>query len=205
MKNFIAAVALSLMAIAAVAPQAAAQVSTPDPAAVKGGAYKVDPSHTQVIFSISHLGFTNFYGAFSGVTGGVQLDPATPANSKLNVVIPVRSIQTTVPQLTEELKGDQWFAAAKFPNASFTSTQVVITGPGTANVVGDFTLHGITKPVTLTARLVGSGVNPLTKATTAGFEATAVLKRSDFGIKQYLPMLGDDVHLTVVGAFEKQP
>ena len=205
MKRFLLAAAVSALVTGAAAPLATAQVATPDPAAVKGGHYKVDPLHTQVIFSISHLGFTDFYGSFSGVTGDLQLDTAAPANSKLGVTIPAQSILTTVPKLTEELKGEQWFDAAKFPTATFTSTRVVRTGDGTANIVGDFTLHGVTKPVTLSAHLVGSGVNPLDKATTAGFEATGVIKRSDYGIKQYLPVLGDDIHLTIVGSFELQP
>jgi polyisoprenoid-binding protein YceI len=205
MKKMILAAAISALVTCAAAQQASAQVSTPDPAAVKGGAYKVDPLHTQVIFSISHLGFTDFYGSFSGVTGSLKLDAAAPDSSKLAVTIPVQSVLTTVPQLTEELKGERWFDAATFPTATFTSTRVVRTGHGTATIAGDFTLHGVTKSVTLSARLVGSGVNPLDKATTAGFEATGTIKRSDFGIKQYLPLLGDDVHLTIVGSFELQP
>jgi polyisoprenoid-binding protein YceI len=158
-----------------------------------------------VIFSISHFGFTNFYGSFSCVTGGLQLDTAAPAKSKLVVTIPVHSIFTTVPALTEQLKGDQWFDAAKFPDATFTSTRVVGNGPDSATIIGDFALHGVTKSVTLSAHLVGSGVNPLDKATTAGIEATGTIKRSEFGLKQYLPLLGDDVHLTLVGAFELEP
>ncbi len=206
MKMLSLAGAMSAILIAAAgAPQATAQVSSADPATVKAGAYKVESYHTQVGFSISHFGYTNYYGLFSGATGTLQLDTASPASSKLAVTIPVQSVQTTVPQLTEILKGDQWFDTAKYPTATFASTQVVRTGADTATIVGDLTLHGVTKPVTLKAHLVGSGVNPLDKAFTTGFEATGTIKRSDFGISQFLPLLGDDVQLTIAGAFELQP
>lgn len=206
MKMLSLAGALSAILIAAAGtPQATAQVSSADPAAVKAGAYKVDAYHTQVGFSISHFGFTDYSGLFSGATGTLQLDAANPGASKLAVAIPVQSIQTTVPKLTEELKGEKWFDAAKYPTASFTSTQVVRTGADTATIVGELTLHGVTKPVTLKAHLVGSGVNPLSKAVTAGFSATGVIKRSEFGVSQYLPLIGDEVQLTIAGAFELQP
>ena len=206
MKMLSLAGAMSAILIAAASvPQATAQVSSTDPAAVKAGAYKVESYHTQVGFSISHFGFTDYYGLFSGATGTLQLDSANPGASKLAVTIPVQSILTTVPQLTDILKGDQWFDAAKYPTATFTSTQVVRTSADTATIVGDLMLHGVTKPVTLKVHLVGSGVNPLDKAFTAGFSATGTIKRSDFGISQFLPLLGDDVQLTIAGAFELQP
>lgn len=195
----------ALLIAAAGAPQATAQVSSTAPAAVKTGAYKVESYHTQVGFSISHFGFTDYYGLFSGATGTLQLDTANPGNSKLAVTIPVQSVLTTVPQLTEILKGDQWFDTAKYPTATFASTQVVKTGADAATIEGDLTLHGVTRPVTLKAHLVGSGVNPLDKAFTTGFAATGTIKRSDFGITQFLPLLGDDVQLTITGAFELQP
>lgn len=206
MKMFPLAAAVSAILIAAAgAPQAIAQVASADPSAVKAGAYKVESYHTQVGFTLSHFGFTNYSGLFAGATGTLQLDTANPGNSKLTVAVPVQSVQTTVPPLTDELKGDKWFDAAKYPTATFTSTQVVKTGADSATVVGDLTLHGVTKSITLTVHLVGSGVNPLDKAFTTGFQATGVIKRSDFGIKQYLPLLGDDVQLTIAGAFELQP
>src|SRR5579863_9104307 len=74
---------------------------------VKAGTYKVESYHTQVGFSLSHFGFTNYSGLFSGATGSLHLDPANPAGSKLEVTIPVQSIQTTVPVLTDELKGEK--------------------------------------------------------------------------------------------------
>ena len=204
--RFLAAGAVAaLLALSSLAPQAMAQVSSKDPNAVKAGTYKVEAYHTQVGFSLSHFGFTDFSGFFSGVSGTLTLDPAKVGIAKLDVSIPVQSVLTTVSVLDTELKGDKWFDAAKFPNATFVSTKVTKTGAETATIVGDLTLHGVTKPVTLKARLVGSGVNPLDKSFTVGFEATGVIARGDFGISQYLPLLGGDVALKIAGAFVLQP
>lgn len=175
-----------------------------NPVTVQAGAYKVDGYHTQVSFSLSHFGFSNFFGLFSNASGMLQLDPAKPAASKLEISIPIQSVATTVSKLDEELKGAQWFDSAKFPNATFVSTRITPTGTGSATIVGDLTLHGVTKPVMLTAKFVGAGSNPLSKAYTVGFEATGKIKRSDFGISTYVPMIGDEVQLSIVGAFERQ-
>jgi polyisoprenoid-binding protein YceI len=169
----------------------------------KPGSYKVESYHTQVGFSISHFGFTNYSGLFSGATGTLKLDPARLGTSKLDISIPVESITTTVAKLSEELKGDKWFDTAKFPNATFVSTQVVPATDG-VTVTGNLTLHGITKPVVLHVRFIGAGVNPLDKAYTVGFEASGTIKRSDFGVLTYLPAVGDEVQLNIAGAFEQQ-
>jgi polyisoprenoid-binding protein YceI len=181
----------------------AQQGPSSSPATVEAGSYKVESNHTQVGFSLSHFGFSHFSGLFSGATGTLQIDPARPAASKFEVTLPISSVTTTVSKLDEELKSDQWFDAAQYPTATFTSTQVTPTGKGSATIAGNLTLHGITRPVTLTAHFVGGGVNPLNKAYTIGFDATGTIKRSEFGVKTYVPMVGDEVQLTIAGAFEK--
>lgn len=195
---------VALLSLAAAAPHANAQAVAQSPRAVKAGTYKVEPHHTQVIFSLSHFGFSNYSGLFSGASGTLELDPAKPAASKLTVSIPIQSVMTTSSVLDQELKSDQWFDAAKFPTATFTSTTITPTGERTATIAGNLTLHGITKPFTLQAHLGGAGVNPLDKAYTVGFEATGIIHRGDFGVTQYLPVVGNDVHLTIAGAFELQ-
>jgi polyisoprenoid-binding protein YceI len=196
------AASMAALALLPLAPSAVAQ-GAPTPAGVQAGAYKVEPYHTQVTFSVRHFGFTDFSGFFSGASGSLRLDSAHPDASKLTVTVPVSSALTTVPKLDEELKGAQWFDAAQFPTATFTSTSITKTGPDTADIHGDLTLHGVTHPIELKARFVGAGVNPLDHAYTVGFEATGVVKRSEFGVKAYVPMVGDDVRLTIAGAFEK--
>lgn len=181
-----------------------AQAEGTAPIKVESGTYKVEPGHTQVVFSLLHFGFTHYSGLFSDVSGTLTLNSAHPAASKLEVSIPVSSVQTTSDKLTAELKEADWFDAAKYPTATFVSTQVTPDGKGGATITGNFTLHGVTKPITLQAHYVGSGVNPMDKAYTVGFQATGVIKRGDYGVKTYVPMVGDDVALTIAGAFEKQ-
>ena len=182
---------------------ASAQVVT-NAAQAQSGTYAVEPGHTQVGFSVLHFGFTNYLGVFSNVSGTLKLNTKNPASSRLSVSIPVASVQTTSAKLDDELKGDQWFDAAKFPNATFESTAVRVTGRNDAIVTGNPTLHGVTKPETFKVHFIGAGVNALDKKYTTGFEATGTIKRSDFGVKMYVPYVSDDVTLRISGAFERQ-
>ena len=183
---------------------ALAEMAKTEPSKVEAGSYKVDPNHTQIVFGVSHFGFTTYYGAFTNTSGTLNLDPTKPAESKLDIAIKVDSVAVQSAKLQDELKGDQWLDAAKFPDATFKSTKVSKTGADTATVVGDLTLHGVTKPVTLNVTYVNAGPNPLSKAYTAGFEAKGKIMRSDFGVKTYLPVIGDEVDLMISGAFEHQ-
>lgn len=192
------------LAAGIIATTAFAQMASTDPASVKPGVYKVEPAHTQIGFQLSHIGFTNFSGFFSGASGTLTIGSSNAAVSKLRINIPVASVLTTVPKLDEELKGGQWFDAAKFPTATFVSTGVTRLSGGSATIAGNLTLHGVTKPVTLNARFVGAGVNPIDKSFTIGFEATGTIKRSDFGVNYGVPMIGDDVQLKIAGAFVPQ-
>lgn len=201
MKNSLRTAAFATALAASAIPAAIAQPAAPD---VKSGTFKLDPSHTQIVFAVSHFGFTNYRGVFSGASGALQLDVGHPSGSKLDVSLPVDSLFTTVQRLTDQLKSPQWFDAAHFPTAQFTSTKVEQVGKDAAVVTGNFTLHGITKSVKLNVRFVGAGVNPLNKAYTVGFEATGTIKRSEFGIATFIPMVSDEVNLTVSGAFEQQ-
>ena len=201
MKRSVITAGLIVLAFQAVGP--ATQAAGPGLGSAKAGSYKVDPYHTQVGFSVSHFGFTNYSGLFSGATGALQLDPARLSTAKLDISLPVDSITTTVTKLTDELKGDKWFDTAKYPTATFASTKIVSTANG-ATVTGNLTLHGVTKPVVLEVRFIGAGVNPIDKAYTVGFEATPPIKRSDFGVTTYVPAIGDEVQLNIAGAFEQQ-
>jgi len=194
------AVAAGLSVVAAAHAQSPA---IKDPAAVEAGVYAVEPDHTQVGFSVLHLGFSRYDGVFSNVSGQLTLDPKSPDAISLDVTVPVNSVRTTSAKLDGELKGDQWLNAGKFPTMRFRSTKVTQSGPSTATVAGELTLHGVTRPVVLKARFVGAGVNPLDRSYTAGFFVTGVIKRSDFGVNAYVPMVSDQVGLTINAAFHK--
>jgi polyisoprenoid-binding protein YceI len=185
------------------ADQAFAQTSSVDDFKAEGGAFTVGPLHTRVLFGVSHFGFTTYYGEFSGVSGSLDLDPRNPSASKLVIQIPVASIGTTSTELNSELKDKQWFDTVKYPNISFKSTRVTMTGPGKADVVGDLTLHGTTKPIVLQAVFHGAGVNPLNKRYTVGFDASAKIKRTEFGVSTLVPLISDDVDIIISAAFER--
>ena len=193
----VAALLLSTAAVAQTAPNT-------DPAAVSAGTYALETSHARVVFSLSHMGFSTWYGDFSGATGTLTLDPKNAAAAALDVTIPVASVSTTNAKVDSELKAANWLDAGQFPTITFKSTKVTLTGTTTAQVAGDLTLHGVTRPVVLDATFKASGVNMLTKAYTVGFEVKGKIKRSDFGVKTYVPLIGDDVDVVISAPFEKK-
>lgn len=174
-----------------------------NPAAVTAGRFAVEPAHTRIQFAVDHFGFSTWYGDFTGASGSLTLDPANVAAAKVDISIPTASVSTTNTVLDGELKSADWFDAAKYPVIRFVSTKVVQTAPNKADITGDLTFHGVTKPVTLSATFVGSGDNPLSKKYTVGFNAAATLNRSDYGVKTYVPMVGDETTLRISAAFEK--
>jgi polyisoprenoid-binding protein YceI len=176
---------------------------TRDPASVEAGSFSVEPVHTRVLFSVSHMGFSTWYGDFTGAGGSLTLDPKAPAKSAVEIRVPVASVSSTNAKLDGELKSDQWLDAAKFPEIAFKSEKVTPIGKDKADVEGLLTLHGVTRPVTLHATFNGAGVNVLSKKYTVGFDARGRIKRSDFGVKTYLPLIGDEVDLILSAAFEK--
>ena len=186
---------------AGLAGVAHAQVSVTSPSAVKPGAYNVEPNHTRVLFAVSHEGFTTYYGNFTGVSGSLTLDPKKPSASAVSISIPTKSVSTTNAVLDGELKSADWLDASADPDIAFKSTSVKLTGHGTAKIAGDLTLHGVTKPVVLTAKFNGAGTDPIIHAYTVGFNATTTIKRSDFGVSKYVPLVGDDVTITISAAF----
>lgn len=173
-----------------------------DPSRVTGGTYAVDPGHTQVLFAYDHMGFTENLGVIAMPTGSLTLDPKAPQNAKVSITFPIANIRTAVPKMDEHLMKADLFDAAKFPTATFESTSVKVDGTD-ADITGNLTIKGITKPVTLDAEFVAAGTHPMNKKETVGFEATGTIKRSDFGLGYGVPMVGDTVELKIVAAFEK--
>jgi len=180
---------------------AAQAVPGQNPATVNAGAYSVEPTHTRVLFAVSHMGFTTWYGEFTNVSGSLTLTPKAVSKSALDITIPTATVSTSNTKLDGELKGPEWLDATQYPTIEFKAIHVVKTGKDTAKITGDLTLHGVTKPVTLNAVFNGAGVNPLSKQYTVGFNATGEIKRSDFGVKTYVPLIGDEVTLTISAAF----
>ena len=191
--------------VAAFALAAGVAVAQPvSPAAVQSGTYAIEPSHTRILFAVDHMGTSTWYGDFTHASGTLKLDAKAPAASSVEVSAPMASVSTTNTVLDGELKSADWFDAAKFPTMTFKSTKVTVTGPGRATIAGELTLHGVTKPVVLEARFKGAGPNPMTKAYTVGFDATGKIKRSEFGVTKYVPLVGDEVDLILSAPFVRK-
>ena len=173
-----------------------------DPTQVRPGAYRLDPDHAKITWSLSHLGYSTYYGQITDVIGDATLDPKDPAKIRLRVTINTDSVSGLNPKLDARLKTPEFFDTARHPSATFASTTVEATSPTTARVVGDLTLRGVTKPIAFDATFNQAGIHPVDKTYTVGFDGRAVLKRSDFGIDAFLPMLGDEVVLRLEGEFK---
>lgn len=202
------AVALSALPTVTSSAQQAPPMPSKDPAMVKAGTYTADPVHTLVGWRINHLGLNDYFGIFGDVTGTLEIDPADPATAKLDVTIPVATITTASARLEEHLMrpgkdgGQPDFFGPDPAPARFVSKSVTRTGENSAQIVGDLTFNGVTKPVAIIAELTGVGPNPLNKVETIGFEGRAIMRRSDFGLTTFLPVLGDEIELDITAAFE---
>jgi polyisoprenoid-binding protein YceI len=173
---------------------------------VPKGTYAIDPQHAQVIFMVRHMGLSTFYGRFGKVTGTLVGDPAAADQATLEAQIDMNTVDTHVPELDKELK-DGVFDTAKYPTATFKATKITVTGENTGTVTGDFTLKGVTKPVTLNVTFNGGRNSPIPFAPyRIGFDATGTLKRSDFGLTGYIwgGFVGDDITIAIEAEFEKQ-
>lgn len=159
--------------------------------------YKIDPTHTMTLFSWSHFGFSNPTANFNDVQGVIKVDDQNPEKSSVSVTIPVKSVDTHVPALDKEFLTEGWFNEAKFPGITFKSTKVETTDKKHFKILGDLTVKGITKPVTLDAVLNQQGKHPMTKKQTVGFNATTSFKRSDFGLGNYVPAVSDEVTVNI--------
>ncbi|MGF6495161.1 polyisoprenoid-binding protein YceI [Luteibacter sp. 621] len=159
--------------------------------------YKLDPGHTMVLFSWNHFGFSNPSANLGQVDGTLVYDEADPTKATVEATLPLAGLDTFVPKLDEHLKSADFLDAAKFPTVTFKSTKVAAAGKGKLKVTGDLTVHGVTKPVTLDVTLNKVGPHPMMKVQTVGFDATATIKRSDFGVGAYVPNVSDEIKIRI--------
>jgi polyisoprenoid-binding protein YceI len=175
----------------------AAALSTVAGFAAAADKYVLDSSHSQVIFSYDHLGFSRTYGMFSGFEGEIMFDAADAANSSVTVSMPVMSMFTGWEQREGHFMSGDFFGAAEGDLISFTSTGIEVTGDNTAMITGDLSMNDVTKSVVLDAVLNKTGTHPMANKDWAGFDATTTLKRSDFGLGAFAPAVSDDVEITI--------
>lgn len=159
--------------------------------------YKLDPAHTMVLFSWNHFGYSNPTANLGLGEGTLVFDEQHPANSSVEVKLPLDLLDTHVPALDEHLKKADFLDAAQYPVVTFKSTAVQALGGNKFKVSGNLTVHGVTKPVVLDATLNKIGPHPMTKAASVGFDATASIKRSEFGVGAYVPNVGDELAIRI--------
>jgi polyisoprenoid-binding protein YceI len=205
------ALALSL---ALLAPPALADTITPVAVDAPPGTYQIDPQHTRIMFSVSHMGFSNYTAFFTGFDAKLQFDPANPQSITVDATVKPGSVETLFPDTSVDfngiIAGSDLLDAAAYPEARFVSTAVTLTGPNTATVTGDLTLHGVTRPMTWDVTFNGGypGME-LDVGARIGFSATGHIKRSDYGMAFGLPEPGstlgvfDEVTLRIETEFVK--
>lgn len=159
--------------------------------------YVLDPTHTNIAWRVNHFGFSNPDGKFTKSSGHILLDEKNPAASSVEVTIGTASVMSGVLALDDHLKKKDFLDSEKYPTARFISTKIEMAGDRHAKVTGDFTLHGVTKPLTLDVTLNKIGEHPMHKRKTVGFSASATLKRSEYGINYGIPAVSDEVKLTI--------
>ena len=159
--------------------------------------YMLDASHSQIVFSYDHLGFSTPWGMFSGFEGEIMFDQANPAASSVSVSMPVKSMLTGWEGRFQHFMSKDFFDAADDEMVSFASTGIELTGESTAKITGDLTLNGVTKPVVLDAVLNKTGDHPMANKPWAGFSATTSVLRSDFGLGMFAPYVSDEVAIQI--------
>ena len=172
----------------------------PDVRLALPGHYTVESKHTQIRFTVMHMGFSPYSGMFSDASGSLDLNPARPAETRLSISVPTASAWTPVQKLTDELRSPMFFDPAKYPAMTFVSDRVTIRGQR-ATIVGKLTMHGVTRPLTLDASFVGAGT--IMGKRNVGFTATGTLKRSEYGVTAALPLVSDEVKIEISAAFEQ--
>lgn len=166
-------------------------------------AYKLDASHSQVVFSYNHLGFSTTYGVFSGFDGEISYDEANPAASTVSVSMPVTSMFTGWEKRTGHFLSPDLLNGAAGGDITFTSTSIEVTGDTTAKITGDLAMNGISKPVVLDATLNKADKHPQSGKEWLGFDATATVIRSEYGLGLAAPYVSDEVEIMISIEAEK--
>lgn len=168
-----------------------------------GDTWKNDKPHSQLAFTITHLGISDVSGTFNDFDVNVTTSKKDFSDAAFDLTAKTASIDTRVEQRNNHLKSADFFDVAKFPEMTFKSTSLQKNGKDKYKLSGNLTLHGITKPVTMNLKYRGVTQNPMSKATTVGFQLDGVIKRSDFNVGPGFraPMLSDEVRIKADGEF----
>ena len=158
--------------------------------------YTIDPAHTYVSFAVNHLGFSTMRGKFDRQSGSLDYDPAAKKAS-VKIEIEANSIDTGHAKRDAHLQSPDFLNAVENPTITFESTTAKWNGDQLASVSGNLTILGVSKPVTLTITSMNCAEHPFSKKDACGFDATASIKRSDFGVNYGIPGIGEVLDLII--------
>ena len=166
--------------------------------------YSIDPNHTHATFAFQHLGFSTFYGKVPARAGTIVLDRAAKTG-RIEVEFDPKAVATGVPKFEEHLRSADFFEVAKHPTASFKSSRITFENDVPKEVAGALTIKGISRPVTLQVHSFHCADHPMAKVPACGANATASIKRSDYGMEYGLPAVPDEIKLEIeVEAMQKK-
>ena len=170
---------------------------------VRLGSYAVDKAHTTILFKVNHMGFSTFVGRFNEFEASLDFDSEHIERSNLHAIVNMASVDVNNPSFEDSLKGRFWFDVERYPQAIFTTHSASVTGSGKLTFLGDLTFLGKTLPFSVDVKFNGSATNLLTQKYTLGFDASGILKRSDYGLDQYIPAVGDEITLEIYAEFQR--
>ncbi len=199
-------IALATACIVAFSSVVFAEFTPPskDVATAEAGSYRLDTSHANIVFGVSHLGFSMYIGRFNRFDATLDFKSEDVTKSTLEVTVHTASVDVNNSELEAKLIDKDFFDIKAFPEAKFVATSIVKTAADKGKITGNLTLKGVTKPVVLDAIFNGHGANPYSGGKVLGFSASGSFKRSDFGMESYVPAVGDEVDLTIEVEFSKE-
>ena len=177
---------------------------TSDIASLKPGAYTIDPAHSTVLFKVDHFGLSKYVGRFNSLEASLEFDPENIEGTRLHAIVNTASIDVGDADFSKTLAGPDWFDSERYAQAVFTTQSLKFAEGGDVVFTGQLEMLGKSQAMDISIRFNGGATNMLTGFYTIGFSASAVLKRSEFGMDKHLGLVGDDIELEIHAEFQKR-
>lgn len=170
---------------------------------IREGQYELDSDHAALLFKVDHLGLSTFVGRFEKFDATLDFDPENMSASRLEAVVDMASINVNNPEFASTIKGGDWFNIESYPQAIYRTQSVGKVDGNRVEYIGELTFLGKTNPVVIWVTFRGGAMNMLTGRYTLGFSASGEFKRSDFGLDNYIPAVGDLIELEIHAEFQR--
>ena len=170
---------------------------------LKSGSYGLDKLHATVLFKVQHLGLSTYVGRFNQFDASLDFDPQQIEAAKLDAIIEIDSLDINDPDLKDDLMGGTWFAQKRYPQARFSTKSVRPISTSRFEFTGELDWRGVRKPISMIVEFHGGADNILTGKYTLGFSAKGSFKRSEFGMDEFIPLVGDEVSIEAYAEFQR--